>query len=127
MNEGSVPIAWREPVAADVAALVRAYGPTVKALVAAVIADVKADPRLGDWLGYHPDTGDLSDCRKVRFGPHEYDATGADLGPALRFVYRLRPSNTDVDRIEIVAVAPRRALLAYHLASQRLAQDPTDT
>jgi hypothetical protein len=68
----------------------------------------------------HDATGDLSTCRQVTFGPDETDDAGVNLEPALRSVYRLRPSDHDVRKVEVVAVAPRRDLETHALAAGRL-------
>jgi hypothetical protein len=91
-----------------------------------VITSLPGDPLLGDWLTDHPDTGDLATCRKVKLGPDEITPDGTNLGPALRLVYRLLPSNTDVQQVEVLRIAPRRDLIAYAVAAARLQSDRPD-
>ena len=111
---------WHDDVPADLAAVKDSFGTEAFEEARRVIRDLPGNPLLGDWLERHQGTGDLSGCRKVRLGPDELDDGGASLGPALRLVYRLLPSNHAPHTVEVLAVAPRRALVAYYLTSQRL-------
>lgn len=111
---------WHDDVPADLASVKGSFGQAAFEEARTLIADLPGEPLLGDWLERHEATGDLSDCRKVKFGPDELAEDGTDLGPALRLVYRLVPSNHEPRMVEVLAVAPRRDLVAYYLASQRL-------
>jgi len=68
-----------------------------------VITSLPGDPLLGDWLTDDAGTGDLSTCRRVKLGPDEIAPDGTNLGPSLRLVYRLLPSNTDARQAECSA------------------------
>lgn len=114
---------WHDDVPADLAAIRERYGDAAFEEARRLIAALPGDPLRGDWLERHGDTGDLSACRKVAFGPDEMDDEGRNLGPALRLVYRLLPANTDVQRVEVLVVAPRRDLEAYAVAAARLARE----
>lgn len=116
----TLPLRWHDDVPADLAEVRTQYGQDVFAEARRLVTALPGDPLLGDWLDRHA-TGDLSTCRKVRFGPDEVDERGANLGPSLRLVYRLLPSNTDVQQVEILSVARRRDLEAYAIAAARLA------
>lgn len=111
---------WHDDVPADLASVREAFGRDVYEEARELIAALPGDPMAGDWLVRHDVTGDLSTCRKVKFGPDEVDEHGDNLGAALRLVYRLVPSNTDVQKVEILVVARRRDLEAYVLAAARL-------
>ena len=116
----TLPLRWHDDVPGDLAAVKAHYGLAVFAQARALVTSLPGDPLLGDWLDRHDATGDLSTCRKVKFGPDEVDENGANLGPALRLVYRLLPSNHDVQKVEVLAVARRRDLEAYVLTADRL-------
>lgn len=122
----TLPLSWHDDVPADLRAVRQHYGEVAYEEVRALIASLPGDPLLGDWLENHPDTGDLSACRKVKAGPDDADEQGNELGPALRIVYQLLPSNTDVQRVRIHAVARRKDLEAYALAAARLAEEDDD-
>lgn len=117
----TLPLRWHDDVPADLAAVKARYGREAFEEARRLVASLPGDPLRGDWLQRHGTTGDLSACRKVKFGPDEADDAGVNLGPALRLVYRLLPSNTDIQQVEILAVAPRRDLEAYAIAAARLA------
>lgn len=85
-----------------------------------VTSALPGDPLLGDCLTDHAASGDLSTCRKVRFGPDEITSAGTNLGLALRLVDRLLPSDTDARQVEVLCVAPRRDLIAQAVAAARL-------
>lgn len=116
----SLRLRWHDDVPADLASVKGSFGDATFAEARALIESLPGDPLLGDWLEHRGGTGDLSDCRTVKFGPDEVADDGAQLGPALRLVYRLLPSNHDRQMVEVIAVAPRRDLVAYYLASLRL-------
>lgn len=116
----SLPLRWHDDVPADLRKVRERFGQAAFAEVREVITALPGDPLLGDWLTDQADTGDLSTCRKVKLGPDEITPDGTNLGPALRLVYRLLPSNTDARQVEILSVGPRRALIAYAVAAARL-------
>jgi hypothetical protein len=120
----SLPLRWHDDVPADLRRVRERFGAEAFAQARQVITSLPGDPLLGDWLTDHPGTGDLSTCRKVKLGPDEITPDGTNLGPALRLVYRLLPSNTDVQQVEVLCVAPRRDLIAYAVAAARLQPDP---
>jgi hypothetical protein len=65
-------------------------------------------------------TGDLSDCRKLYFGPGD--------PPSHRIVYRdLGGGGGDIEILEIVALEAREELYAYLLAAVRLGRLPIDS
>jgi hypothetical protein len=104
----------------DLAAVKAEYGRETVEEARKLVASLPGAPLLGDWLDHHDATGDLSTCRKATFGPDETDDAGVNLEPVLRSVYRLRPSNHDVRKVEVLAVAPRRDLETHALAAGRL-------
>ena len=116
----SLPLRWHADVPDDLRRVCDLYGEAAFAHAREIITALPGDPLLGDWLTDHIDTGDLSTCRKVKFGPDEITRGGANLGPALRLVYRLLPFNTDARQVEVLCVAPRRDLIAYAVAAARL-------
>lgn len=119
----SLPLRWHHDVPGDLRRIREVLGDAAFARVREVITALPGDPLLGDWLTDQAGTGDLSTCRKVKLGPDEITPDGTNLGPALRLVYRLLPSNTDAQRIEVLCVAPRRDLIAYAVAAARLQGD----
>jgi hypothetical protein len=119
----SLPLRWHDEVVTDLRAVREHFGDEAFAQARQVIASLPGDPLLGDWLTDHAATGDLSTCRKVKLGPDEITPDGTNLGPALRLVYRLVPSNTDARQVEVLSIAPRRDLIAYAAAAARLHED----
>jgi hypothetical protein len=119
----SLPLRWHDDVPADLRRVRDVFGDGALARVRQVITALPGDPLLGDWLTDQAGTGELSTCRKVKLGPDEITPDGTNLGPALRLVYRLLPSNTDAQQIEVLCVAPRRDLIAYAVAAARLEGD----
>jgi hypothetical protein len=119
----NLPLRWHDEVPADLRRVRDRFGAEAFAQARQVITSLPGDPLLGEWLTDHPGTGDLSTCRKVKLGPDEITPDGTNLGPALRLVYRLLPSNTDVQQVEVLCIAPRRALIAYAVAAARLQSD----
>lgn len=116
----TLQLRWHDDIPADLRSVRASFGDKAFAQVRELIAQLPGDPLFGEWLTDHAATGDLSACRKVKFGPDEIADDGSNLGPALRLVYRLNPSNTDPLQVEILCVAPRRDLIAYAVASARL-------
>ena len=119
----SLPLRWHDDVVADLRRVRAHLGEEPFERARQVIASLPGDPLLGDWLTGHPTTGDLSTCRKVKLGPDEIAPDGTNLGPSLRLVYRLLPSNTDVQQVEVLSIGPRRDLIAYAVAAARLRAD----
>jgi hypothetical protein len=116
----SLPLRWHDDVPADLRRIRDAFGEQAFAQARELITALPGDPLLGAWLADDPSTGDLSACRKVKFGPDEVTRDGTNLGPALRLVYRLLPSNTDIEQVEVLSVGARRDLIAYAVAAARL-------
>jgi ATP-dependent DNA helicase RecG len=115
---------WRRSRRAESVRRVRErFGEEAFAHARQLITSLPGDPLLGDWLTDRPGTGDLSSCRKVKLGPDEITPDGTNLGPSLRLVYRLLPSSTDVQQVEVLCIAPRRDLIAYAVAVARLQSD----
>jgi len=119
----SLPLRWHDAVVDDLRRVRKQFGDEAFAQARQVIASLPGDSLLGDWLTEHAQTGDLSTCRKVKLGPDEITADGINLGPSLRLVYRLLPSNTDARQVEVICIGPRRDLIAYAVAAARLQQD----
>ena len=116
----SLPLRWHDDLPADLRRVRDIYSEAAFAQAREVITALPGDPLLGDWLTDHATTGDLSTCRRVKFGPDEITSEGTNLGPALRLVDRLLPSNTEARQVEVLCVAPRRDLIAYAVAAARL-------
>jgi hypothetical protein len=119
----SLPLRWHDDVPADLRRVRERFGEEAFAHARQLITSLPGDPLLGDWLTDRPGTGDLSSCRKVKLGPDEITPDGTNLGPSLRLVYRLLPSDTDVQQVEVLCIAPRRDLIAYAVAVARLQSD----
>jgi hypothetical protein len=84
------------------------------------IRDLEAGAVEGDPLEAMAKSGDLGDCRKLRFGP------GAP--PSHRIVYRVLDGEIrEIEIVEIVAVEARSELYAYLLAAVRLGRLPVET
>ncbi len=64
-------------------------------------------------------TGDLSDCRKLYFGPGD--------PPSHRIVYRDLGDEAGIEILEIVALEVRQDLYAYLLAAARLGRLPIES
>ena len=122
----SLPLRWHDDLPGDLSRVREIYGEATFAQARQIITALPGDPLLGDWLTDHASTGDLSTCRKVKFGPDELTSEGANLGPALRLIYRLLPSNTDAQQVEVLCIAPRRDLIAYAVAAARFQTDRPD-
>ncbi|MEX2549717.1 MAG: hypothetical protein WD638_05795 [Nitriliruptoraceae bacterium] len=119
----SLPLRWHDAVVDDLRRVRNQFGDEAFAEARQSIALLPGEPLLGDWLTEHAQTGDLSTCRKVKLGPDEITPDGDNLGPSLRLVYRLLPSNTDVQQVEVLCIGPRRDLIAYAVAATRLQED----
>jgi len=104
-------IAWQPQAPGDVRNHV---DPAWHGEVGRILVALKSDPKLGEWLHADTRTGDLSDCRKVKFGPDD------GRGPRYRLVYRLLPDRYAPTTVEIVAIGPRDQMLAYAVAATRL-------
>ena len=115
----SLPLRWHDEVVTDLRRVREQFGVEAFAQARQVVESLPGDPLLGDWLTDHAATGDLSTCRKVKLGPDEIAPDGTNLGPALRLVYRLLPSNTDAQQVEVLSIGPRRDLIAYAVAAGR--------
>lgn len=87
------------------------------------VADIRRGARVGEPLDYHPDTGDLRDCRKVYF-----DSAGIGQKPRFRLAYVVTDGDIEVVAAEVVAVGHRAGLGAYHTAAARLGRSapPSD-
>lgn len=106
-----LPIAWQPAAPGDVE---HSVDPEHLGELARVLVALKHRPRMGEWLDVDDRTGDLSDCRKIKFGPDE------GRGPIYRLVYRLLPDNYAPAQVEIVAIGRRADLVAYVMAATRL-------
>ena len=120
----SLPLRWHEAVVDYLRRVRNQFGDETFAQARRLIASLPGEPLLGDWLTEHAGTGDLSTCRKVKLGPDEFTPDGTTLGPTLRLVYRLLPSNTtDVQQVEVLCIGPRRDFITYAVAATRLQED----
>jgi len=122
----SLPLRWHDDLPGDLSRVREIYGEAAFAQARQIITALPGDPLRGDWLTDHASTSDLSTCRKVKLDPDELTSEGTNLGPALRLIYRLLPSNTDAQQVEVLCIAPRRDLIAYAVAAARLQTDRPD-
>jgi hypothetical protein len=76
--------------------------------------ELKETPRLGRLLGPHPDTGDLTGCRKIYFDEHP------GRSPRYRVIYRLLPNDANPARADVIVIGRRDQLAVYHEAARRL-------
>lgn len=60
-------------------------------------------------LGPHPQTGDLTGCRKIYFGEAAY-----------RAVIRYVPDESSPTNVIVIAIGERNDMSVYHVAAQRL-------
>lgn len=73
----------------------------------------------GEPLNDMASTGDLADCRKLKFG--------VGTPPSHRIVYRDLGPQEGIEILEIVAIESRSALYAYLLAASRLGRLPVES
>jgi len=73
------------------------------------MVELREKPYLGQPLANLPETGDLSDCRKIYFDEARH-----------RVIYRLLPDEQDPTSIDVIAVGPREAAAVYTEAVRRL-------
>lgn len=78
------------------------------------IVDLAEHRKTGKLLGSRHVSGDLTDCRRLRF-----DLPG-ERPQRFRIVYRLLPDDTNADTVEVIAVGPRGGHAAYQAAVARL-------
>ena len=119
----SLPHRWHDAVVDDLRRVHNQFEDEAFAQARQLITSLPNEPLLGTWLTEQAGTGDLSTCRKVKLGLDEITPDGDNLGPSLRLVYRLLPSNTDVHQVEVLCTGPRRELIAYAVAAARLQED----
>jgi hypothetical protein len=81
----------------------------VKLEVAKYLLRLEQRPDLGLPLGNQPETGDLSDCRKLYINERRH-----------RIVYRLLPDETNPTVVDIIAVGERELCAVYIEAVKRL-------
>ncbi|HEY1563908.1 MAG TPA: hypothetical protein VGF72_04405 [Gaiellaceae bacterium] len=62
----------------------------------------KTGPLFEEKLGEHPETGDLSDCRKIYFDKARY-----------RIVYRVLPNEKRPKSVEVTVIGARAELEVY--------------
>lgn len=75
---------------------------------------LREHPHLGQALGDHPETGDLSDCRKLYFNQVRH-----------RIIYQADPADArDPKRVRILAVGRRADLGVYRETARRLGRTP---
>lgn len=96
----------------------RADDPALPSAALRTLRDVVNGTIEGAPLNEMAVAGDLSDCRKLYFGPGK--------PPSHRIVYRLLGDGT-VEVIEVVAVEAREDMYAYLLAATRLQRLPAET
>jgi ParE toxin of type II toxin-antitoxin system, parDE len=92
--------------------------PQLPRLALRKVRDLITGAAQGQSLAEMAATGDLSDCRKVYFGPGQ--------PPTHRIVYR-ENSDGDIEVIEIVAIEARKEMYAYLLAAVRLKRLPAES
>jgi len=73
------------------------------------MVELREKPYLGQPLANLPETGDLSDCRKIYFDEARH-----------RVIYRLLPDQKGPTSIDVIAVGPREAAAVYTEAVRRL-------
>jgi len=119
----SLPLRWHDDVPADLRHVRELFQEEAVAQVRRAITSLPGDPLFGDLLTDHAGTGDLATRRKVKLGSDSITSDGTNLGPKLRLVSRLLPSNTAVQQVEVLCIAPRRDLIAYAVDAARLQED----
>lgn len=107
----ALPLAWQPAAPEDAKNNIDAEH---RDELARLLVALKHRPRMGEWLRIDDRTGDLSDRRKIKFGPDH------GRGPIYRLVYRLLPDNYEPAKVEIVAIGRKEDLVAYVLAATRL-------
>jgi len=107
-----LPVVARPEVADDLAQL----SPALLRALRRLLPGLREDPvRHSQPLDYDPRIGNLGDCRKVYLDESE------TIRPAgYRIVFRLLPSESAPQRIQIVSIGPRANLEAYRRAAARL-------
>lgn len=88
----------------------------LRRVVAGIVIDLHENPYLGELMGKQPPEI-LADCRKIRFDHPRWRGK-----PRYRFVYRNEPHDEAVADVCVLAVGPRRRMIAYLKAASRLAQ-----
>lgn len=79
---------------------------------------LREHPHFGKQLESNVATGDLSDARSMYV--IDFDQQQVDWPPPYRIVYRLLPSERDVERVQVIWAGPRDDLAVYRTAARRL-------
>lgn len=79
---------------------------------------LQEQPRFGKPLEANTATGDLSDSRTLYV--IDFDEELIEHPPPYRIVYRLLPSEQDVQRVQIIWADERDSLEVYRVAARRL-------
>jgi hypothetical protein len=79
---------------------------------------LQEQPRFGKPLEHNPAMGDLSDARSLYV--IDFEEQKVDWPPRYRIVYRLLPSECDVQRVQIIWAGGRDDLEVYRTAARRL-------
>jgi hypothetical protein len=78
-----------------------------------LIVRLKNEPLLGQKLGSHPETGDLTGCRKLYFDEARH-----------RVIYQVLPDDASPRKVRVIAVGRRANMRVYHQAATRLGRTP---
>jgi hypothetical protein len=79
---------------------------------------LRTHPRFGKPLEHSTATGDLSDSRSLYV--IDLDQRLLEWPPPYRIVYRLLPSEANVERVQVIWAGPRDDLRVYRAAARRL-------
>jgi ParE toxin of type II toxin-antitoxin system, parDE len=107
----SLPVKLGEHVKADLAALSQPLLLEAFQLMA-TLAD---KPLKGRELDWHPEVGDLSDCRKLYFNKAQH-----------RVIYHVTPNEQNPTAVRVIVVGRRANLAVYYEAAKRLGRTPGD-
>jgi len=79
---------------------------------------LRKQPRFGKPLEASTATGDLSDARSLYV--IDFDEKVIEHPPPYRIVYRLLPSEKEIQRVQVIWAGERDSLEVYRVAARRL-------